>query len=281
MQHTLGGAARRPLQAVPLTLRRQAAALAAGFLTGGWGGLYGLLYPFGLGLALGAAEQLYLSVGVGAVLGVLVRADGPQVVSMLSALAGCTAARWLYPRRFGPACAAGCGVLAGTMLLMQISGAATFAQLRCAMVESLLAALLGWSLRRWPVSEGGAGLLLAGTAGVAAAANLPLATFETGIVPAALAVLILACRGRLRDAAVAAILLSAALAAARPELVFAAVSLCGGAVAAAVFAPGEKLRCAAVFWLGCLGRSAPPKPATPSAFWGRCWRRWRCSPCYR
>ncbi len=252
MQHTLDSAARGRLRAVPLPLRRQAGALAAGLLAGGWGGLYGLLYPFGLGLALGAAEELSLAVCAGAVLGVLLRAEGPRAVAMLSALAGCAAARWLRPRRFGAACAGGCGVLAGTMLLMQISGAATFAQLLCALAEALLAGLLGWALRRWPAAEGGAGLLLAGTAGVAAAANLPLAAFETGAFTAALAALILACRGRLRDAAVSAILLSAALAAARPELAFAAVALCGGTVGAAVFFPGERLRCAAAFWLGCL-----------------------------
>lgn len=235
-----------------LTLRRQAGAALAGAAASAGAVLYGALAPFGPGLALGAAEDRYLSVCAGAAVGVLLRFDGVQAVALLSALAACAAVRWVRPRRFAPACAACCGVLAGTMLLMELSGAATVAQLLCAAVDALLCAVYGYALRRWPLDEGGAGGLLVGLAGIAAAANLPLGPFEAGAALAGLAGLTLSCRGRLRDAAVAIIGLSAALGAAKPELAFAAASLCCGTVCAAVFCPGEKLRCAAVFWLGCL-----------------------------
>ena len=239
------------LRTLPPALRCQFGALFVGFAASG-ATLYGLLAPFGLGLVLGVPQSCVLSVCLGAMTGVLLRCRGAQAVAMLTALGMCAIARWLHPRRFGPVCAAGCGALVGAMWLMQLSGAADAAQLLCAMVEALCAAAFGYALRRWPMGQSRAGALLVGAVGVACAANLPLAPFEGGAFAAALACLVLGCRGRLRDAAVAAAVLSSVLCAARPSLAFAAAALCGGTVAAAVFAPGEKLRCAAVFWLGCL-----------------------------
>lgn len=254
MHNTLESAARgaQSRRMFPLTLRRQGAALAAGAAAGAGAVLYGVLAPFGPGLALGAAEDRFLAVCAGAALGVVLRYDGVQAVAMLSALAACAAVRWARPRRFGPACAACCGVWALAMLLMELSGAATPAQLLCTCIDVLLCAGYGYALRRWPADEGGAGALLVGAVLVAAAANLPLGPFEAGAFLAALAGLTLGCRGRLKEAAVAAIVLSTALCAARPALGFAAAALCCGTLCTAVFCPGEKLRSAAVFWLGCL-----------------------------
>lgn len=241
-----------PLWAVPPALCRQAAALAAGWVAAGWGGLYGLLWPFGLGLALGAPGSCAAAVCVGAVAGVLLRHRGAGAVAMLTALGVCALGRRLRPHRFWPACAAGCTALVGAMGLMVLSGAADAVQLLCAAAEALCAAAFGAMLRRWPPEQGGAGLLLPGAVGVVCAANLPTAPFEAGAFAAALACLVLGCRGRLRDAAVASAVLAVGLAAARPALGFGAAALCGGTVAAAVFAPGAKLRCGVVFWLGCL-----------------------------
>ena len=169
MHNTLESAARgaQSRRMFPLTLRRQGAALAAGAAAGAGAVLYGVLAPFGPGLALGAAEDRFLAVCAGAALGVVLRYDGVQAVAMLSALAACAAVRWARPRRFGPACAACCGVWALAMLLMELSGAATPAQLLCTCIDALLCAGYGYALRRWPADEGGAGALLVGAVLVA------------------------------------------------------------------------------------------------------------------
>ena len=95
---------------------RQGSAFLLG-LAGGWAVLYGALMPFGLGLTLGFAEDCFAVGAAGAALGVLARSFGTltvESVCLLCALGAAVAARWLWPGRFIPAVAAGCGTLVGS-----------------------------------------------------------------------------------------------------------------------------------------------------------------------
>ena len=95
---------------------RQGSAFLLG-LAGGWAVLYGALMPFGLGLTLGFAEDCFAVGAAGAALGVLARSFGTltvESVCLLCALGAAVAARWLWPGRFVPAVAAGCGTLVGS-----------------------------------------------------------------------------------------------------------------------------------------------------------------------
>lgn len=131
---------------------RQGSAFLLG-LAGGWAVLYGALMPFGLGLTLGFAEDCFAVGAAGAALGVLARSFGTltvESVCLLCALGAAVAARWLWPGRFVPAVAAGCGTLVGSAVCFaagEENGVQTI--LFCG-GDALLAAAAGYGLRRFP-----------------------------------------------------------------------------------------------------------------------------------
>ena len=92
---------------------RQLYGLLAG-LAGGWAMLYGQLSPFALGLVLGLGEDCFAACGAGAVLALLLRGQGVRTVCLICAVGGAVVARWLWPRRYLPAAAAGCVLLLGS-----------------------------------------------------------------------------------------------------------------------------------------------------------------------
>ena len=149
---------------------RQGSAFLLG-LAGGWAVLYGALMPFGLGLTLGFAEDCFAVGAAGAALGVLARSFGTltvESVCLLCALGAAVAARWLWPGRFVPAVAAGCGTLVGSAVCFaagEENGVQTI--LFCG-GDALLAAAAGYGLRRFPPEKPGMGSLIL-SAAVAAA----------------------------------------------------------------------------------------------------------------
>ncbi len=141
---------------------RQGSAFLLG-LAGGWAVLYGALMPFGLGLTLGFAEDCFAVGAAGAALGVLARSFGTltvESVCLLCALGAAVAARWLWPGRFVPAVAAGCGTLVGSAVCFaagEENGVQTI--LFCG-GDALLAAAMGYGLRRFPPEKPGMGSLI-------------------------------------------------------------------------------------------------------------------------
>lgn len=232
-----------------LPLARQALALGCGF-AGGWALLYGTFTPFGLGLAMGAGEGSFLACAVGAALAVLARFDGIRAVGLVCALAAVVAARWLWPRRLGPACFAGCGTLAVVAVCFFPSNGLGPVYVACA--DAVLAAAVGLALRRSPPEKGRGGALVVGAAVVSALGGVQLGSLCLGVAACACIELVLCCRGRMREALAAGAAFGAALCAADSGLAWAAAGLGCGTVAAALLGPGDKTYCIAAYGAGCL-----------------------------
>lgn len=193
----------------PLALRaawrpaaRRLAALAVGF-AGGWAVLYGALMPFGLGLTLGFAEDCFASCAAGAALGLLLHGFGAlslRSVCLLCALGAAVAARWLCARRFLPAVLAGCGTLVGAAFCFAVGHSGGAELLLYSGADALLAAALGWALRRLPPERPGFGTLLAGAAVAAALGGVTVWRFSLGVAVCAAVELLLCCKGQVRAA---------------------------------------------------------------------------------
>jgi stage II sporulation protein E len=214
--------------------------------------LYGLLAPFGLAMALGMAENDYLSAAAGAAVGLLLFHNGPCTIAGLCGLAAVAAARRIQPRRFPTAAAAGAAVQLAMTGLLVASGAAEPDKLALALCDTGLAVLMGALMRHIPPMAGRLGLIAPGMIATAILANIFAGPILPGVSFAAGAALVLACRGRREQAAVAAVGLCVALCAADTALPFAAVSILGGTMLAVTFGAGQRLRCGALFALGAL-----------------------------
>lgn len=161
---------------------RRLAAVGIGF-AGGWAVLYGALMPFGLGLTLGLAEDCFAPCAAGAALGLLLHGLGAlslRSLCQLCALGAAVAARWLLPQKFMPAALAGCGTLTGMALCFALGSSGADLLLYSA-ADALLAAAIGFGLRKFAPERPGMGTLLVGTA-VAAAAGLGCATAAAAVL---------------------------------------------------------------------------------------------------
>ena len=167
----------RCLQPSPLAARamlrpaaRRLAAVGIGF-AGGWAVLYGALMPFGLGLTLGLAEDCFAPCAAGAALGLLLHGLGAlslRSLCQLCALGAAVAARWLLPQKFVPAALAGCGTLTGMALCFALGSSGGADLLLYSAADALLAAGIGFGLRRFAPERPGMGTLLVGAAVAAA-----------------------------------------------------------------------------------------------------------------
>lgn len=227
---------------------RQLYGLLAG-LAGGWAMLYGQLSPFALGLVLGLGEDCFAACGAGAVLALLLRGQGVRTVCLICAVGGAVVARWLWPRRYLPAATAGCVLLLGSAFCfrMYIGGDG----LLFSGAEAVLAAGIGFILRRWPAEKPGAGRLMLVLCGAAALGPLSLGTVNLGLAAAMFYTLVLACRGKIQPALSSAAVAAAGLVCADSALACSAVGLCCG-TALGLLAQGDKLVCMAFYGGGAL-----------------------------
>lgn len=191
-------AALMPRAAVRPALR-QGSAFLAGFL-GGWAVLYGALMPFGLGLTLGFAEDCFAAGAAGALLGLLLHGFGAlslDSLCLLCAVGAAVAARWLWPGRFRPAALAGCGALGlgAVCFAFGPTGGGVDLLLTCG-ADALLAAALGFALRRFPPETPGVGMLLVAAGAAAALGSVSLGLLCLGVAVCAAVELALCCRGR-------------------------------------------------------------------------------------
>ena len=247
-------AALMPRAAVRPALR-QGSAFLAGFL-GGWAVLYGALMPFGLGLTLGFAEDCFAAGAAGALLGLLLHGFGAlslDSLCLLCAVGAAVAARWLWPGRFRPAALAGCGALGlgAVCFAFGPTGGGVNLLLTCG-ADALLAAALGFALRRFPPETPGVGMLLIAAGAAAALGSLPLGPLCLGVAVCAAAELALCCRGQPTAALACCAVTGAALCAADPSLGPAAAGLSCASAAGALLAPGRRIEAFAAYAGGCV-----------------------------
>ena len=247
-------AALMPRAAVRPALR-QGSAFLAGFL-GGWAVLYGALMPFGLGLTLGFAEDCFAAGAAGAVLGILLHGFGAlslDSLCLLCAVGAAVAARWLWPGRFRPAALAGCGALGlgAVCFAFGPTGGGVDLLLTCG-ADALLAAALGFALRRFPPETPGVGMLLVAAGGAAALGSLSLGPLCLGVAVCAAVELALCCRGQPTAALACCAVTGAALCAADPSLGPAAAGLSCASAAGALLAPGRRIEAFAAYAGGCV-----------------------------
>ena len=250
----------RCLQPSPLAARamlrpaaRRLAAVGVGF-AGGWAVLYGALMPFGLGLTLGLAEDCFAPCAAGAALGLLLHGLGAlslRSLCQLCALGAAVAARWLLPQKFVPAALAGCGTLTGMALCFALGSSGADLLLYSA-ADALLAAAIGFGLRRFAPERPGMGTLLVGAAVAAALGSVRWGWFSPGVLACAAAELALCCRAQKFAALSGSAVLGAALCAADPALATAAAGLGCATAAAAVLAPGRRVETLAAYAGGCV-----------------------------
>ena len=273
----------RCLQPSPLAARamlrpaaRRLAAVGIGF-AGGWAVLYGALMPFGLGLTLGLAEDCFAPCAAGAALGLLLHGLGAlslRSLCQLCALGAAVAARWLLPQKFMPAALAGCGTLTGMALCFALGSSGADLLLYSA-ADALLAAAIGFGLRKFAPERPGMGTLLVGAAVAAALGSVRWGWFSPGILACAAAELALCCRAQKFAALSGSAVLGAALCAADPALAPAAAGLGCATAAAAVRAPGRRVETLAAYAGGCVSGVLcvqPPAVRRPPPGW-KPWRR--------
>ena len=230
------------------------AAVAVGF-AGGWAVLYGTLMPFGLGLVLGFGEEYFAPCAAGAALGLLLHGFGTlslRCIGLLCGLGAAVAVRWMGAKGFAPAALAGCGTLLGVALCFTLGQAGGAELLLCSGADALLAAGIGFGLRKFAPERPGMGTLLAAAAVAAALGSVRLWRFWPGVAVCGAAELYLCCKGQSRAALASCGVLGAALCAADPALAPAAAGLSCGTAAAAVLAPGQRMEAAAAYAGGCI-----------------------------
>lgn len=251
----------RCLQPSPLAARamlrpaaRRLAAVGIGF-AGGWAVLYGALMPFGLGLTLGLAEDCFAPCAAGAALGLLLHGLGAlslRSLCQLCALGAAVAARWLLPQKFMPAALAGCSTLTGMALCFALGSSGGADLLLYSAADALLAAAIGFGLRKFAPERPGMGTLLVGAAVAAALGSVRWGWFSPGILACAAAELALCCRAQKFAALSGSAVLGAALCAADPALAPAAAGLGCATAAAVVLAPGRRVETLAAYAGGCV-----------------------------
>ena len=247
-------AALMPRAAVRPALR-QGSAFLAGFL-GGWAVLYGALMPFSLGLTLGFAEDCFAAGAAGALLGLLLHGFGAlslDSLCLLCAVGAAVAARWLWPGRFRPAALAGCGALGlgAVCFAFGPTGGGVDLLLTCG-ADALLAAALGFALRRFPPETPGAGMLLVAAGAAAALGSVSLGLLCLGVAVCAAVELALCCRGQPTAALAYCAVTGAALCAADPSLGPAAAGLSCASAAGALLTPGRRIEAFAAYAGGCV-----------------------------
>ena len=227
---------------------RQLFGLVTG-LAGGWALLYGQLCPFALGLVLGLGEDCFAACGAGAVLALLLRGQGVRTVCLICAVGGAVVARWLWPRRYLPAMAAGCVLLMGSAFCfrMYIGGDG----LLFSGADAVLAAGTGWILRHFPAEKPGAGRLVLVLCGAAALGGIAWSPINPGLAAAVFYTLVLACRGKIQPALSSAGAAAAGLCCADPSLALGSAGLCCG-TALGLLAQGDKWVCTAFYSGGAL-----------------------------
>lgn len=233
---------------------RRLAAVGIGF-AGGWAVLYGALMPFGLGLTLGLAEDCFAPCAAGAALGLLLHGLGAlslRSLCQLCALGAAVAARWLLPQKFVPAALAGCGTLTGMALCFALGSSGGADLLLYSAADALLAAGIGFGLRKFAPERPGMGTLLVGAAVAAALGSVRWGWFSPGVLACAAAELALCCRAQKFAALSGSAVLGAALCAADPALATAAAGLGCATAAAAVLAPGRRVETLAAYAGGCV-----------------------------
>ena len=235
---------------------RRLAAMGIGF-AGGWAVLYGELLPFGLGLTLGLAEDCFASCAAGAALGLLLHGMGAGGLSLrslclLCALGAAVAARWVWPKRFAPAAAAGCGTLAGVALCFALGRSGGADLFFYSAADALLAVGIGLGLRRFAPERPGPGTLLVSAAVAAALGSVQLGPISLGAAACAAVQLALCCRAQVMAALTGSAVMGAALCAADPALAPAAAGLCCASAAAVVLAPGRRIETLAAYAGGCV-----------------------------
>ena len=203
------------------------------------------LYPLGLGFVLGVPERWLFSAAAGACFGSLLL-EPMAALRTVGAIAAALAGRCLDRNSRWTGIGAGCGCLLLVQLLLALSGLATWSQNLAAAGEALMAGVFGYGLRRVGFAPPAAPLVW-GMAIIPALEAWSWGYFRPGFLAAAVSGLMLAYRGGEKNASVAVICWSAALAASDPPLLPAALAMTGGVLAGAVFAPGEKVGCAALF----------------------------------
>lgn len=251
----------RCLQPSPLAARamlrpaaRRLAAVGIGF-AGGWAVLYGALMPFGLGLTLGLAEDCFAPCAAGAALGLLLHGLGAlslRSLCQLCALGAAVAARWLLPQKFMPAALAGCSTLTGMALCFALGSSGGADLLLYSAADALLAAAIGFGLRKFAPERPGMGTLLVGAAVAAALGSVRWGWFSPGVLACAAAELALCCRAQKFAALSGSAVLGAALCAADPALAPAAAGLGCATAAAVVLAPGRRVETLAAYAGGCV-----------------------------
>ena len=171
-----------------------------------------------------------------------------RAVCLICAVGGAVAARWLWPRRYLPAALAGCVLLMGSAWCFKayIGGDG----LLFSGADAVLAAGMGYLLRRSPPEKQGAGrlvLVLAGRRRWAALcrAGQSGADGVGGLHPGA------GLPGKGQAALGGAAAAAAGLCCAGPDLACGGVGVCLGA-ALGLFAQGDKLVCIAFYMGGAL-----------------------------
>ncbi len=239
-------------RAVIRPLLRRSGALLVGF-AGGWAMLYEVLFPFGLGLTLGFAEDCFAPCAAGAVLGILLHSFGElslRSICLICAVGAAVAVRWCWPRLVFPPFVAGCGMLvAGSLCFFRAGGLELV--LFCG-ADALLAAGIGLGLRCFPPEKLGFGTLLVCAAVTAALGSVSLWHLLPGVVGCAAAEVFLCCRGQGKEALTFSGVTAAALCGADPALAPAAAGLSCATAASVVLTPGRRIESFAVYAGGCV-----------------------------
>lgn len=233
---------------------RRIAAFAVG-ICGGWAILYDRLMPFGLGLTLGFGEDVFAAYAAGAALGVLAHGvDGLSLrsICLLCALAAAVSVRWLGVKKYTVAALAGCGTLAGVALCFSVGGIGGVELVLHSGADALLAAALGFALRRSAPESWSFGTLLVGAAVTAALAPVQWRQCSLGVLVCGAVELYLCCKAEQKAALPAAAVWGAMLCAAQPSLAPAAAGLNCAVACVTVLAPSRRTEAAAVFLGGGL-----------------------------
>ena len=240
----------------------QGAAALTGLVLG-CGQVYGGAAPFGLAFAM-ACPPLYLFAAAGgALVGSMAFQPAVLGLKLAAALAAVVVGRRLDHGRPRTGVWAGCLALAVCQgaLLFFAGGILDLGQLVATGCTALLAAGLCWMMLHLPWREP-RGLCLWLAVGVACLQRCVIGPLAPGLAAAAAAVLCAAFAGTLEQTAVLSIALAFAITAASPGLCYGALAIALGSMAAACLFPGERLRCAGVFAVGCmLGALAAPDAA--------------------
>ena len=151
-----------------------------------------------------------------------------------------------------PAALAGCGTLTGMALCFALGSSGGADLLLYSAADALLAAGIGFGLRRFAPERPGMGTLLVGAAVAAALGSVRWGWFSPGVLACAAAELALCCRAQKFAALSGSAVLGAALCAADPALAPAAAGLGCATAAAAVLAPGRRVETLAAYAGGCV-----------------------------